>query len=496
MSEGYAARYGLTLIDSKRDLGLSGFKGHHRDGAMGELLAAVQAGQIARGTYLLVEGFDRLSRETVTTQLELLLSLIRAGLVVVTLQDEMVYSRESVDRDWTKLILSLSKMAVAHEESAKKSERGKAVRAHKRANAAAVKYTTVAPGWLRYDKPTDSFVVIEPRAAVIREIFDRLIRGQGKRAIAAQFNRTGVAPFGKGQGWHASAIDKIARGRAVLGEFTCHRMDGLKRVPDGDPIPSYFPPVIDLDTWRAAQAAIQGRRIAGGGRTGVNQPNLLAKVARCAACRSPMNFINKGTGPKGGSYLVCSAAHRRHACADTSHHRYAAVEADISRWVREVELPAERTAQQIDRDNAIAALSERQAGLATRIANLIDLAEDGGADVAARLRDRRDERDRVEAELARLIADRDAAAASPTAEAARQSLAAALLNGAPRHEAAALLRRTVQAVLFEPGRYVAFVRDTAVQYEFYGDGRYVRLDLTPGAETLEGRPFGAPAEAA
>jgi DNA invertase Pin-like site-specific DNA recombinase len=74
----------LTL----RDLGVSAFRGKHRTddkNALSQFLTAVERGRIARGSYLIVESLDRLSRENVMPALTVLLNLIQHGVRVVQL---------------------------------------------------------------------------------------------------------------------------------------------------------------------------------------------------------------------------------------------------------------------------------------------------------------------------------------------------------------------------------------------------------------------------
>ena len=86
----------LNLTDS----GLSGYKGTHRSkGALGVLERMIEDGLIAQGSYLLVENLDRLSRQEPTVALSLLMNLINGGMVVVTLADNKIYSRDVINAD-------------------------------------------------------------------------------------------------------------------------------------------------------------------------------------------------------------------------------------------------------------------------------------------------------------------------------------------------------------------------------------------------------------
>src|SRR5690606_6497837 len=106
-------------------------------GALGKFLAMVESGEIPKGSYLLIESLDRLSREAVPDALTLFMALINAGVVIVTLGlgDRQIYSRDILKGDWTKLIIGLAVMSRGHEESQTKSERVRAANRRKRQTA-------------------------------------------------------------------------------------------------------------------------------------------------------------------------------------------------------------------------------------------------------------------------------------------------------------------------------------------------------------------------
>src|ERR1041385_5155470 len=71
----WCKRSGATLDTSTtyRDLGASAFKGAHRSdkAALGAFLKLAEAGRIPKGSFLIIENLDRLSREEERTALRL-----------------------------------------------------------------------------------------------------------------------------------------------------------------------------------------------------------------------------------------------------------------------------------------------------------------------------------------------------------------------------------------------------------------------------------------
>ena len=317
-SEAYCQAHGLTLDDSLRltDRGLSAFHGAHRiKGALGEFHRLVEAGEVEPGSVLLVESLDRLSREQVLEALTQFTGLIRAGVRVVTLADRMEYDQDSINANFGQLLMSLVIMSRAHEESKIKSFRGRESWDRKRREAGNGHrpLTARCPAWLRL--ADGRFEVIPEVAEAIRKIFLMKLAGKGSDGIVQEMNRNGA--WKPKKGWRKSYVVKLLHNnRAMLGEFQPHRKVEGKRVPEGDPIPDYFPAIVEPDLFNQVQAAIQYNRAISGNAGGRNGPinNLFGHLAKCAHCRGPMAYVAKGVPPKGGSYLVCDTARRGLGC--------------------------------------------------------------------------------------------------------------------------------------------------------------------------------------
>ena len=83
-----------------QDLGRSGWKGDHiKDGGgFAELLAAVKAGVIQAGDAVLVESIDRAGRlDTLDMLTRVIAPILDAGVSIITLDDNVVYTRQSLD---------------------------------------------------------------------------------------------------------------------------------------------------------------------------------------------------------------------------------------------------------------------------------------------------------------------------------------------------------------------------------------------------------------
>jgi len=199
LSSQYATKHGLYLDTSLTlfDRGLSGFTGANRTkGALAVFLHAVETGIVEPGSYLLVESLDRLSRDTISEQMTLFMRMINANIVVVTLTDEQVYSKETINNDISRLMLSLVIMMRAHEESMMKSRRLKAVWDAKRRTVREEKLTGQCPAWLSLNSDKKSFTIVQERAAIVRRIYELSNAGTGHQTIAKILNSEGIPAWG------------------------------------------------------------------------------------------------------------------------------------------------------------------------------------------------------------------------------------------------------------------------------------------------------------
>ena len=339
LSERYAQEHDLELVRDfeLHDIGISAFKGANIErGALGQFLRAVEHGEVPRGSYLLVESLDRLSRQDISASVTLFLQITNSGINIVTLADGHHYPAGG-KAELGQFIYSIVVMARANEESQIKSSRIAAAWQNKRTNIDSRVLTKWAPAWLQVSKDRSKFDALENRVSIVKRIFLAAAEGQGSGVITRTLNKEGVPAFGKSNGWLESYVTKILKNRAVLGEFQPHTRIDKKRVPDGPVIKGYFPKIIEEELFLKVQAGRRKRSVAGGGRRGPMQRNLFTHIAKCGYCGSPMRFINKGQGPKGGKYLRCSASVRGMECAPISW-RYGDFETSFFSFVREFDL--------------------------------------------------------------------------------------------------------------------------------------------------------------
>jgi DNA invertase Pin-like site-specific DNA recombinase len=359
----YARQHGLELDTSLtfQDLGVSAYRSKNaKRGALRAFLNAVEDGEIEQGSYLLVEALDRISRDQILAAQGLFLQIIEAGITLVTLADRRVYSAASINANPTDLIISLVGMMRANEESATKSRRLAAAWEAKRSKAAERPLTAVAPAWLTLDSASRTFQVIPERAAVVQRIYREAAVGRGQHAITADLNRDGIPTFGhrgrQASQWHVSYVVKLLRSAAVIGTYTPHRIEyqrGTKRRVPLEPVPDYFPAIIDEDTYQQVRAIRSGGRQPLRGRN-TTVSNVLGGLARCPICGHSMTLVTKSERWR---YLICTKAKAGAGCVYRTV-RYVQVEqaiiANVGAIVRDCPPPDPSGARIVSRMESIA----------------------------------------------------------------------------------------------------------------------------------------------
>jgi DNA invertase Pin-like site-specific DNA recombinase len=235
LARAWCQRNRVTLDTSTtyEDRGRSAFRGKHRTkGILARFLLDVEGGRIPKGSVLILENLDRLSRENPWDAVPLLCQIVNAGLTVVTLSPaEVTYQR---GHDLTPLILAVVEFGRGNSESKSKSDRLTAVWAEKQEQARVSRalVTRRLPAWVVAD--AGGALSLHPdRAGVVRRVVDLAIQGYGLSLIVRELTRT-VAPWGRGK-WSKAYVRKLLRGRATVGEYQPRR--GAKA--DGEPVPGY-----------------------------------------------------------------------------------------------------------------------------------------------------------------------------------------------------------------------------------------------------------------
>ena len=295
-SQEYCDKHGLTLDSSTyQDLGLSAYKGANLEvGRLGQFIEAVESGRIPKGSILIVESLDRLSRQEVPTALELFLRILRLGIVIVTLTPEDRFEHGKISE--IQLIIAIITLSRAYNESLTKSDRVGKAWAAKRNRIATEKLTARCPSWLKLID--GEFVEVPENVALVRRIFALAANGFGLTRIVKLLNSEGLKTF-RGATWGMSSVMKILHNKAVIGEFQPRHGRGgttlSKRPLAGDVVPDYYPAIITDAEFYAVQDAMR-QRATQQGRQGERVTNLFSRLL-VSVDGSPMTISRKDKTP-------------------------------------------------------------------------------------------------------------------------------------------------------------------------------------------------------
>lgn len=230
-----AVRRGLTAQRVFSDNDVSAFSGRRRP-AYSQLLDEIRSGAVSHVFAWAPERLHRSPRE-----LEDFLELLdRTGVVVETVKA----GTWDVSTSHGRLVARMLG-AVSRAESERTGER--VSRAHQQAKSQG-RWRGPIPFGMR---ASDSPGLPEPddlQAALVTDIYDRVLRGDALTRIAADLNRAGERPR-RGQAWTHTGVMRLIASPAL---------GGLIEV-EGELRPAAFAGVVDAATWRQAHAALQSR---------------------------------------------------------------------------------------------------------------------------------------------------------------------------------------------------------------------------------------------
>ena len=300
------------------DLGKSGYAGRHiqKGGALFLFLEKIKSGEIEKGSVLIIEHFNRLSRLKLNKAMDLFNEILRHGIDIAVLDEKQVFTAESISSiDYIKAVL---KFDFAHEESKEKSKKGKdnwrfkkeALRNAENPQLERLKFTRTLPLWL--EKTEKEIIINEEKLQAIQLIFRLCIENNGYMRIATHLNTNNINRLDGSDGpWTLDIVKRLLFNRALLGEYQPRKtveIEGRARpiyVPnEEESIKNVYPAVIDEDTFNAAHNGLKTRKNKGGGRR-ADMPNLFVKLLKCEECGGSIKYQKHHNGYKQYNYLKC-----------------------------------------------------------------------------------------------------------------------------------------------------------------------------------------------
>ncbi|MGE4265762.1 MAG: recombinase family protein [Desulfovibrio sp.] len=321
----FAGRHGYEVVEYLQDIGKSAFRSSNAlHGELAEFLKIAQKGTLEKGTLLIVESVDRLSRDELQPSIRLLLNIFDYGLLLGIISEDKIFSEINFD-DFLQLLNDMSR---SNKESVMKSVRSLANWETKRAKAKkGIPVTRQCPHWMKVKG--GKFKLIPERVEIVKRIFEWYLEGKGQGKIADLLTENGIPPWNKRKPvWHQSYIFKLLHNRAVIGEYHPEVTVNGKRTA-AEVVENYYPAIIDRDSFELIQDKTRLRRENHAGRKGKKYSNIFQGMTRCAVCGARMRYLNhtKDRTRKDGLrpwaiYLACSSSLKKNGCKNKQYYSY------------------------------------------------------------------------------------------------------------------------------------------------------------------------------
>jgi len=219
-------------------------------------------------------------------------------------------------------------MANSNKESAQKSYRLSERREGDREREAGGYFAKGrCPAWLVWDDGFEWkgkrgwFRPIPERVSWIVWIFNRAAEGMALYAICRELTARNVPPFNTKlrEQWSTTYLSKLIRTQAVLGVWQPCKMVNGKAVPEGEPVPDYYPAVVPADLWLKAQRARREKNapLNRTGANGAHMTSLFSGLTWCAECSTPerpvaMNVCASERRSNGRKYVYLRCTAKEH----------------------------------------------------------------------------------------------------------------------------------------------------------------------------------------
>jgi recombinase/recombinase-like zinc beta ribbon protein len=411
------------------------------------LMTEIASGRL-KVDYILIENFDRMSRDTAIDAIELFSAITKLGPTLVTLSDRQEYSRKSLRDNPMQLVWVMLQQMRSNDESVMKSRRAKAAWKTKQSNALSKPMTAKGPAWLKLDKATGQFLIITDKADIVRTIYKMAGEGESIDGIAKHLNGLKVLPITEAKFWYRQQVLRILVSKAVIGihepiETTYERdeQDNLIKVKTvvGE-IRDYYPPIVDDELANKVWALSKTRNAFK--RTG-KISFITGGLAKCSVCGNGMTYNVKSKY----RYMVCQNS-RIKACPEKKMIKYDMVEGVL---LNELGEALENHSPVAEADETTA-LKAAMTDIEERIGRLVDAIEFRGHDTSIG-----QALDSLEAErktVAALMIEASQRASKTVLEAHIQNLINSLAQRAPIAEINTHMRLVFRTVVVDTHQHV------------------------------------------
>lgn len=301
---------------------LSSFNGKNvKKGAIKDFLERVKRNEIEKGSILIIESFDRISRQGGYIAHSVILDIIKYGIDIATLSPVKKYSINS-ENQFIEGIEIQTLLYRAYDESKTKSNRITEQHKQRRENAkkGKIAYGSL-PFWI---EKTDEGLKIKEEEANDVKLCLSLLKTYGMYAVTAKMNllQTSSKKITK------ETVSHLLNRPAVCGDLQTNKIEydesGNQKRVKHEIIHDYYPALISRSEFEELRTEIQSRK-----KSAVNKSagrvsgfkNIFRNVMRCFACDAPMRLSHMKWIGGEKKYLVCTAS-ESNQCRDAGRKWY------------------------------------------------------------------------------------------------------------------------------------------------------------------------------
>ena len=157
------------------------------------------------------------------------------------------------------------------------------------------------------ERPT---LEVDPATApVVREIFEKSLRGSGLKELCKELNERGVT--NRGKRWNKGGLHYVLRNEAYTGAAVWGRTSKGEKAQDAVRVEGAWPALVSRELFEDVQQAMSDRAPKVQRPARVGSPYLLSGLLRCGVCGKPYS----AQGAKSGqfAYYICGTLFREGA---------------------------------------------------------------------------------------------------------------------------------------------------------------------------------------
>jgi len=358
MAQEVCSDQGWELVDLEPDQAISAYKGLNRiKGSLGAFLKRVKAGEISKGSVLIIEKMDRFSRSEVDLVLPDFLGLLQAGIEIYSCVDRTHYTLAAIRKNPMTLNYAVMAMAMASDYSKSLGDRvtrSVNIRLNFAKHGTKVDFGPWNPAWIDFVEETKGTGRFEFNASAetVKRICREYSSGSSMYAITKGLIADKVATL-RGGKWCQQTISNILSNPALLGNVT---------IKDTE-LKGYYPALLTQAEYDKLQAKLgENKSRKGGSEPSDYIANLWRNRCKCAHCGETISTKKKNTRHlftcKGKKTGTCESAYAVNANdieldffihflkespgdllrkqTPETNEKIASVQADISRYDKEI----------------------------------------------------------------------------------------------------------------------------------------------------------------